>query len=211
MDKLMTIRKRIPIEEIDYPFLLNLLKGYRFPRNKINSLLKQGLIIRVKKGIYIFGEEFSLKPYSLETLANLIYGPSYISLEYALSFHGLIPERVEVITSITPKRNKFYKTPVGCFSYQYLKNDKYYPGITLHKLDEFHHILMASKEKAIIDKIYFMPKFDSLEDLKTNLYDELRIEYQDINRLDLMKMQNIGHHYQDHNVNLLIQHIMEKS
>ena len=211
MDKMIKMRKKVPIEEIDYPFLMNMLKGYRFPRNKINSLLRNGIIIRVKKGLYVFGKDFSMTPYSRETLANLIYGPSCISLDYALFHYGLIPERVEVITSVTPNRNKFFKTPVGNFSYRYIKNDKYYTGITLHQQDELHYILMATKEKAIIDKLYFFSRLDTLKDLKKYLYEDLRIESTDIKQLDIIGIKNIGLHYYSHNVNLLIKHLMEES
>lgn len=210
MDEIMTMRKKAPIEEIDYPFLLNILKGYRFPRNKISSLLTKGVIIRVKKGLYVFGKEFSMIPYSRETLANLIYGPSCISLDYALSHYGLIPERVEVITSITPNRNKFFKTPVGNFSYRYIENDKYYLGITFHQQDELHYSLIATKEKAIIDKLYFAPKLDTVKDLKKYLYENLRMETTDVKHLDIKEIQNIGLRYHRHNINLFIQHLMEE-
>jgi len=105
------LRKIAPIEEIDYNFLKSALAGYNHPRVKINDLLKQGKIIRVKKGLYVFGSELAQQPFLKETLANLIYGPSYISLEYALAFYGLIPERVEEVTSVTNKRNKSFNTP----------------------------------------------------------------------------------------------------
>src|SRR5262245_31791812 len=114
------IRKSVVNEEIDYLLLTSLLKQYKRPRDKITQLLKSGALIRVKKGLYIFGSRYAKKPYILETLANLIYGPSYISLEYALAFYGMIPERVEVLTSVTNKRDKIFKTPVGLFTYRYL-------------------------------------------------------------------------------------------
>src|SRR5205085_9208942 len=100
-------------EEIDYQFLLSLLLEYARPREKISAWLKSGELIRVKKGLYIFGPQVAQGPYSPEVLANLIYGPSAISLNYALSFYGLIPERVTTITSITNKRNKQFSTAVG--------------------------------------------------------------------------------------------------
>ncbi len=78
------IRKMIPYEEFDYQTLLGALKGYARPRDRITALLRKGVIIRVKKGLYVFGEHERRRPYSREILANLIYGPSYISLEYAL-------------------------------------------------------------------------------------------------------------------------------
>jgi hypothetical protein len=63
-------------------------------------LLRRKDIIRVKKGLYIFGETYARRPFSREVLANVIYGPSYVSLDYALHYHGLIPERVEAVISI---------------------------------------------------------------------------------------------------------------
>ncbi|MBW1855256.1 MAG: hypothetical protein JRJ00_11360 [Deltaproteobacteria bacterium] len=95
------LRRKIPQEEFDYQTLLDCLEVYARPRDKISDLLKKGIIIRVKKGLYIFGEEYRKIPYSMEILANLIYGPSYISLDYALQYYGLIPERIEAVTSVT--------------------------------------------------------------------------------------------------------------
>jgi len=81
---IQSIRKKIPHEEFDYQTLLECLKKYSRPRDKITDLLKTGDIIRIKKGLYLFGDEYRLRPYSREILSNLIYGPSYISLDYAL-------------------------------------------------------------------------------------------------------------------------------
>jgi hypothetical protein len=78
------LRKRIPGEEFEYQALLDGPRNYSRPRDKISALLRQGAVIRVKKGIYVFGEGLSRGPFSREVLANMIYGPSYISLEYAL-------------------------------------------------------------------------------------------------------------------------------
>ena len=94
------LRKRIGREEFDYPALMAALRGFANPHAKITSLLDKGEIVRVKKGLYVFGEHYRLRPYSRELLANLAYGPSFISLDYALARHGLIPERVEALTSV---------------------------------------------------------------------------------------------------------------
>ena len=119
------IRNQVSGEEIDYIVLKNLLVGYAYPRDKITQLLKSGVLVRVKKGLYIFGHAYAKQPYSKEVLANLIYGPSAISLTYALSYYQLIPEQVVTVTSITPKRTKQFKTPVGNFTYTYLSTSKY--------------------------------------------------------------------------------------
>ena len=113
--KIEILRKLANREEIDYLFLVSALKHYARPREKISQWLKSGDLIRVKKGLYIFAGEAKESLYSLEVLANLIYGPSAISLSYALAFYGMIPERVSTITSITPKRCKKFGTPVGLF------------------------------------------------------------------------------------------------
>ena len=101
----MKIIQKLPKYPFDYLYLVETLKHYTYPRNKINKMIKNGEIIRVKKGIYNLSPEYGGEIH-YPLLANLIYGPSYVSLEYALSYWGLIPERVEIITSITNKRNK---------------------------------------------------------------------------------------------------------
>jgi hypothetical protein len=75
------LRTRIEGEEFDYQILVDSLKQYEHPRDKITKLLRQGAIIRVKKGIYIFGQRYARRPFSREILANMIYGPSCISLD----------------------------------------------------------------------------------------------------------------------------------
>ena len=106
MDIMREIRKKTKVEELDYLFLMSCLTAYKQPRDKLTDLLKKNYLIRIKKGLYIFAKDYRLRPFSLEVLANLIYGPSYISLEYALSYYGMIPERVNRITSICFKRIK---------------------------------------------------------------------------------------------------------
>src|SRR5579871_4020362 len=114
------IKKLTPNREIDYLFMKYILQDYAQPRAKITALLRSKDLIRVKKGLYLLDGKDEDKPFVKETLANLIYGPSYISMEYALAFYGFIPERVEVLTSVTSKKDKLFKTPVGVFNYRYL-------------------------------------------------------------------------------------------
>jgi len=116
------LRKNIPYEEFDYQTLLDAIHGYARPRMKISGMLAKGDIVRVKKGLYILGESLRRQPFCRELLANLMYGPSYLSLEYALHYHALTPERVETITSVTPGRSRIFETPVGAFSAKSFKN-----------------------------------------------------------------------------------------
>jgi predicted transcriptional regulator of viral defense system len=148
-----SIRKHIANEEFDYQTLLHSLDQYSRPRDKISDLLRKGVIIRVKKGIYIFGEDYRRRPFSREVLANLIYGPSYISLEYALHYLGLIPERVEAVTSVTTGRSRKYTTPIGLFRYRMIPIAAFRIGMDRVKLDDGRSFLIATPEKALADKI----------------------------------------------------------
>ncbi len=73
------IRRAVETDVLDYQQLMDCLKGYAKPRDKVRAMLKAGEIVRVKKGIYVFGEDYRRAARSREILANLIYGPSYIS------------------------------------------------------------------------------------------------------------------------------------
>lgn len=205
MSLMHQIRKKAATEEVDYLFLMDCLASYKQPRAKLTAFLKSGDFIRVKKGLYVFGKERRRRPYSLEILANLIYGPSYISLEYALSFYGLIPERVERVTSICSKKNKLFDTEVGTFSYQYLNPHKYSIGITLLSVDESSHFIIATKEKALADLMAREKKIGSKEDALLYLTQTLRIDREGLRTLSEERIKEIAAVYRNHNVDLLCQ------
>jgi len=198
---LLNLRNSILTEEFDFCALKHALSRYKNPRVKINDLLKKGHIVRVKKGLYVFGPDLAKGPYFKEVLANLIYGPSYISLEYALSFYGLIPERVECLTSVTDKRNKLFHTPIGIFSYRYINPSIYSYGIDLYELDKYHSILIASKEKALSDLLYFSEKMVDEFQVEKFLLEDLRMDIDQIRGFNLRKVKVIAGLY-GHNVKI---------
>ncbi|MBN1684009.1 MAG: hypothetical protein JW855_01000 [Gammaproteobacteria bacterium] len=203
------IKKSSINEEIDHLLLRDTLKDYVKPRDKITRLLKSKTLLRVKKGLYVFGEELTQKPYHKETLANLIYGPSAISLEYALAFYHMIPERVEILTSITNKKDKVFKTPLGIFSYRYINIKKYAIGITQLLLDKTHPILIATREKALADVLTLTPnlRLKNVKTLETYLFEDLRIEKEQILSLNRPRLRKITAIYKNHHVNLLLQYL----
>jgi len=173
------LRQLADREEIDYQFVISALKNYRYPRDKIRQWLKSGALIRVKKGLYVFGKTDSKDFYSPEVLANLIYGPSAISLKYALAYYGLIPERVSVVTNITNKRYKSFSTPVGDFIYYYLNSKKYPVGIQIKEAAPNKAFFIASPEKALSDQIVLVDKKIQLKtpsDFEAYLFYDLRID-----------------------------------
>ena len=197
------IRNKVDGEEFDHLMLLECLSEYKQPRDKITKLLKNESIIRVKKGIYVFGKIYRRKPYSLEILSHLIYGPSYISYESALSYHGLIPEAVKRTTAATLKKNKLFKTPVGEFVYYCIKKEQFSVGLERVSNGSANYIFMASKEKAIADFISRLKMFSSESALLEYLVESLRIEMDALNNVNKALLKEIEEVYQNKNVTLL--------
>lgn len=190
------LRKQIPGEEFDYQTLMDALAGYAAPRDRVSTLLRQGAIIRVKKGLYIFGDDIRRKPICRELLANLIYGPSYISLDYALQYHGLIPERVTALTSVTTGRSRLFDTPLGRFDYRMIALSAFRTGMDQVALEDGRSFLIAIPEKALADKLLCERGIGirGRRELKRYLEEELRIDPADLSRLDPDRLDEIADH-----------------
>jgi predicted transcriptional regulator of viral defense system len=203
------IRQNINGEVFDYQVLSDVLAEYRKPRDKITRLLASGAIVRVKKGLYCFGEPFRREPLSREHLANLIYGPSYVSLEYALSYHGLIPERVETVTSVTTRRSRNFSTPFGAFSYRMLTGSRYAAGITLETAGRISY-LMASPEKALADKVWTDKRFKGLRlsEYEAYLSDDLRLDLEVLSRFEPSRLQTVAAAYRSTKIDNLIKYLL---
>lgn len=164
-----------------------LLKDYQQPNDKIHNLLKKGVLEKIKKGLYIAGPAITkLKPDPF-LVANHILGPSYVSLESALSFHGLIPERVYTITSVTTKATREYATPLGTFTYTRLPLPYYSYGIRSMEIGPQQRIMIAQPEKALLDKIVTTSgvEFRSKSSVLSYLENDLRLDIDQLLRLDL--------------------------
>lgn len=209
--KIEALRKLAGREEIDYQFLMSSLSEYVSPRDRVTSWLKSGELIRVKKGLYVFGPSVAVEPYSLEVLANLIYGPSAISLTYALGYYGLIPEKVNVITSVTNQRIKRFSTSVGEFHYAYLHTKKYEIGLVLQNMGTAHAFLIATPEKALCDQIYLVDKKMALEDssaISAYLFHDLRIDSELFYQLNGEQMHELVKTYRDPRLKRLHEFLM---
>lgn len=203
--------KAIPSDIVDYRQLLSCLREYANPRDKIRTLLASGQVVRIKKGLYVFGDAYRRQPIQRETLANLIYGPSYISLDYALRHYGLIPERVEVVTSVTIAQPRRFETALGMFTYRSLSLNRYRLGFTQGD-GERSGYLMASPEKAICDKIWsdktFMPTSDG--DIRSYLKDDLRIDMALLRELDMKSFLAIAAAYESPKVSQTVKWLRKR-
>ena len=114
----------------------------------LHRLKKQGYIVSIKRGLYKFSDGEIPDLY----VANKLYEPSYISLEFALSYHRIIPETVYEITSITTKATRRFETMGKIFSYKKIKREAF-TGYTLEKQRDFS-FRIADAEKALVDANY---------------------------------------------------------
>ncbi len=166
--------------------LLSLLKEYSSPNDKILRLIAEGWLIPIKRGLYAVAPERTAVPISMPLVANLLYGPSYVSLDYALHYYGLIPERVVEVTSMTTRRGKMYDLSIGRFAYTHSPQSLYPVGIERIANADKSCFLMASPEKALCDKLLFTRKLNivSAKGLAELLFDDLRIDEEFLARFD---------------------------
>ncbi len=186
------LMEKLGREVFDYQVLMDALSAYRSPRSHVTLLLRRGDIVRVKKGLYILGEAFRREPLEAGWLANLIYGPSMVSLDYALAFHGLTPERVEEITSVATGRSRRFATPVGTFSYR--PTGTLLPGMMRQERNG-HVFLMASPERALADKLCddrWGGRIRTQAEMRDYLLENLRIGEPALAGLDVEALQEIG-------------------
>ena len=199
------LQKSIPYEEFDYQTLLDAIQGYARPRMKISGMLAKGDIVRVKKGLYILGESLRRRLFCRELLANLIYGPSYVSLEYALHYYGLTPERVETVTSVTCGRSRTFETPVGTFSYRMILMEAFRTGMDRIELADGRSFLIAIPEKALADRIVADrgAGISTQKELHNYLLFSLSIDPAGLSQLNPDKLAEIARFYRSRRVKLL--------
>ncbi len=134
----------IPVGEIEKVF-----PG--FDRNNLLRWQEKGYIEKLRNGFYRFRKQVPNQE-ELFLIAGKIYTPSYVSLESALFWYGLIPEAVFTITSVSNLKTQYFDTPVGRFSYRHLKKELLF-GLRLEPAGIFH-FKIADPVKALLDFLY---------------------------------------------------------
>lgn len=175
------------------------LKEYVNPNAKIRRLVKSGQLFPIIRGLY---ETDSHIP--AYYLAPIIYGPSYLSFEFALSYHSLIPEAVYNYTSATfeKKKAKQFKSDFGTFSYRDVPSEAYPLGVKLYA-ENGYGFQIASPEKAICDALYKCSPLNNRRELENLLFDDLRIDQDEFLRLNMTDLFEIATHFHTRNHKLL--------
>jgi predicted transcriptional regulator of viral defense system len=179
--------------------LLDELNEYVSPKSKLSRMVERGECFPITRGLY---ETDPNVPAHL--LAGSIYGPSYISFEYALAYYGLIPEAVYTVTCATfeKKKKKKYETSFGTFTYRDVPPEAFPLGIRLiQEGDYFYRI--AEPEKALCDQLYTISPVPNIKRLMQLLTEDLRIEEAELKKLDANKVCEYSEAYRTTNIKKL--------
>ena len=164
--------------------------GYsRTLKNQIVLWQKKGKVLKLKRGIYTLSEEERKAPLPLLLISNILCAPSYVSLESALGFYGLIPERMMQVTAVTTRKTAVFKNHFGLFHYRSLKQSRFF-GFQSVQDEGGVSLLIARPEKAILDKIYYDPSFRPEEGY---FLENLRLQY--FGRLSQTRLMTYARHY----------------
>ena len=191
----MNVRRKIKAyahAPISHNMVMEVLASYNRPNDKISEMIKNGELVALRRGLYVPGDELDLPIPDRFVIANHLRGPSYISLESALSYWNLIPERVHEISSVTTKTSKTYATSIGRFSFQHLKTPYYAFGIRSVQMAEMQMAMVASPEKAVCDKIVLTSGvlLRSVSQTLDFLVEDMRIDEEQLQTLDSVLIQS---------------------
>ncbi len=170
----------------------------------VKRAIAQGNLIHICRGVYAFSKRYQRTPLSIYAVAQKIYRPSYVSLESALSHHGLIPEHVPTITSSCAKRSHEFQTPLATFSYSRIP---WYNYIGVDRIEEAGSpFFMAGPEKALADYVYVYKKdWQGMGPL----LESLRIEEDDVKNLSVDTLAALRELYKNSRVRTFVDGLLE--
>lgn len=179
------------------------MQNYSNKDTKLSREVKAGKIFKIINGLY---ETNPNTPGYL--LAGSIYGPSYISFEYALSYCGLIPERVSTVTCATfnKKKKKKYDTSFGIFTYRDIQYLAYPEEIILKTEGDYSYQLRHQKKFYVIN-FYSLEPINNYDNLRNMLFNDLRIDEDEFNKLNVSKVEKLSNLYHSTNVTLLAKYM----
>jgi hypothetical protein len=166
----------------------------RAPGKILEGWVKTGFLVRLKRGLYSSSENLQIL-----AAANIMHAPSYVSMETALAFYGLIPERVEGIISVADGRHLTIENKVGRFIYHSQNRKLFARGMSASTLGG-RSFLIASKEKAILDTLAWknLPAADLPgKEIFEFVTRDLRIDGDELRLLSIAKLKNLAKHYRN--------------
>ena len=186
--------------------LRNQYNSYSNPLDKIKRDTQNGVIFRLTRGVY--ETDKNVDPCYL---ASSILSPSYLSFEWALSYYGLIPEKVVAITSasLNVRKNKTFINVFGRFEYSDIPSTVFSEGFTYLENGEYI-VKIATKEKAICDSLSKWRVVRNILDLKELLFIDKRIDEEEFAKSDFRLVSRLASLYHKTNLDLLIKLIRKE-
>lgn len=178
-------------------------KNYTDVNGKIKRDMDKGILFPLVRGIYEINSQADGY-----LLASYIYGPSYLSFEYALSFHHIIPERVVVYTNATfnKRKSKSYQNHFGLFTYRDVSKEAFPFMVKAYEEDVYAYFI-ASPEKALCDLLYIKKPVLSIKELKMLLFIDLRINKDAFDQFNFQDILFLSSKYISNNIKYLKKYI----
>ncbi|TET33048.1 MAG: hypothetical protein E3J72_17865 [Planctomycetota bacterium] len=169
------------------------IDGSDFSRHAlIKRAMAGGEILNIRRGLYCLAPKYQKKPISVYSLAQYIYGPSYVSLESALNYHGWIPEAVYACTCASYRNAREFETPLGIFSYKRVPQNTFYAGVERCVDGNENVFFMASPAKALADYVYVHRlNWTGIDDA----VESLRIEPDELAIIKSQELSNLVENY----------------
>jgi len=193
--------KKLPFFGSDVAGILSV--SLQAMRNQLSRWKKQGLLIELKRGLYALGEGERRTMLTREAASANIYQPSYISIESALSFYKMIPERVAAVTAVTIRKTRTFRNREGTFIYRHLKPSPYF-GYAVKKDDEGFPYFIATPEKALLDYLYLNLGGINSGD-KRYFTDSLRLQNRAV--LNKRKLLSFAQRFNIRKLNLILENL----
>lgn len=153
-------------------------------RRQLSRWRQAGKIYQLRRGLYCLAPPFQKQKPHPYLVANRLIPASYVSLQSALAYYGMIPEYVPVTTSVTTSRPAQWETPLGNFDFRRIQVGFFY-GYQLVGLDKKQQAFIASPEKALLDLVYLEPGGDMFDYL-------LELRLSSLNRLDWQLLERLA-------------------
>lgn len=142
-------REKDIIDSRDFPLLGN----ENYLRRQVSEWVKKNRLISLRRGLYVINDSGIIQNLPPAFVANIIYQPSYISMEWALRYYQLIPEEVYAFTSVSTRKTKQFNNQLGVFYNRQIKRELFWGFHTIEI--NGRNIFIATPEKTMIDFLYF--------------------------------------------------------
>jgi len=157
----------------------------------VHRAWQAGEILRLKRGLFVLAPPYrKSKPHPF-VVAAMLHAPSHISLESALAHHGLIPEAVYQVSSVTVARSREFRTPLGVFSFRRVPARAPRAGVEAVAVARNAWAFIASPLRALADMVYLNREITWQRDGLGYLTESLRIEEDDLRSLSFAALDEI--------------------